>query len=354
MRFAFTEDQLLFRDTVRDLLAKECPPEVVRAAWESAEGRSEELWSSLAEMGVIGLTIPEDLGGLGMTELDLVLLLEEAGRAALPEPVLETTAVAAPLLADLSSGAGGGEHHAAAVELASEWLPKVAEGQARLAVGLAYSPLVADAHLAGLVILHREDRLFAVPGDKLGLLPQPSVDGARRLFSASWDPADEIWLAAGEDVWPAVNTAFDRGALAAAAELVGLADQLLAMTVSYVIERHQFGVPVGSFQAIKHHLANGLLRLELAKPLVHAAAYSMAQRLDTSSRDVSMAKSAASEAASFVAGVALQCHGAIGYTVEHDLHLWMKRVWALAATWGDAAYHRERVAVSVLGPPPAY
>ncbi len=353
MRFAFTEDQLLFRDAVRDLLAKECLPEAVRTAWESQDGRSAELWGSLAEMGVIGLTIPEELGGLGMTELDLVLLLEEAGRAALPEPVLETTAVAAPLLADLAAAVGG-EHHATAVELAAEWLPRVAEGGARLAVGLAYSPLVADAHLAGLVILHRDDRLFAVPGDKLGLLAQPSVDGARRLFSASWDPSDEIWLAVGEEVWPAVNTAFDRGALAAAAELTGLADRLLAMTVEYVTERHQFGVPVGSFQAVKHHLANGLLRLELAKPLVHAAAYSMAHGLETSSRDVSMAKSAASEAASFVAGVALQCHGAIGYTVEHDLHLWMKRVWALAATWGDAAYHRERVAVSVLGPPPAY
>lgn len=354
MRFAFTDDQLLFRDAVRDFLAKELPPEAVRAAWDSPTGASDELWAALAEMGVVGLTVPEAHLGMGMNELDLILLLEEGGRAALPEPVLETTAVAAPLLADLVEGAAEQEHGENAVRVAEEWLPKVAAGEARLAVGLADSPLVADAHVADLVILQREDRLFAVAGDRLGLQAQPSVDGARRLFSVSWDPADEQWLAVGEDAWPLVNTAFDRGALGAAAELVGLADRMLAMTVEYVIERHQFGVPVGSFQAVKHHLSNGLLQLELAKPLVYAAAYAMAGRLETHSRDVSMAKAAASDAASLVARVSLQCHGAIGYTVEHDLHMWMKRVWGLAATWGGAAYHRERVALSVLGPPPAY
>jgi alkylation response protein AidB-like acyl-CoA dehydrogenase len=355
VRFAFTDDQLLFRDAVRDFLAKECPADLVRASWETDTGRSDDLWRGLAELGVVGLTAPEDQGGLGMSELDLVLLLEEAGRAALPEPLLETTAVVIPLLADVLAGAAG----PAAVEglpgqLAAEWLPRLASGEARATVSLAGEPLVPDAHVADLVVLGRGDRLFAVPGTSVGLEAQPSIDGARRLYSVTWDESVEVPLASGDAAWPLINATFDRGALATAAELVGLADHLLAVTVDYVAQREQFGVPVGSFQAVKHHLADALLQLEFAKPLVHRAAYAMAGGLDTASRDVSMAKAQASDAAALVVRHALQCHGAIAYTVEYDLHLWMKRVWALAAAWGDAAYHRERVAVSVLGPPPAH
>lgn len=346
MRFAFTDDQLLFRDAVREFLAKECPPDVVRAAWDSDTGRADGLWQGLAELGVVGLTAPEDHGGLGMSELDLVLLLEEAGRAALPEPLLETTAVVIPLLADALAGASA--------PLAAEWLPRLASGEARATVSLAGEPLVPDAHVADLVVLGRDGRLFAVPGTSVGLEAQPSVDRARRLWSVTWDDSVELPIASGDAAWPLINATFDRGALATAAELVGLADHLLAVTVDYVTQREQFGVPVGSFQAVKHHLADALLQLEFAKPLVHRAAYSLAGGLDTASRDVSMAKAQASDAAALVARHALQCHGAIAYTVEYDLHFWMKRVWALAAAWGDAAYHRERVAVSVLGPPPAH
>lgn len=339
MRFAFTDEQLLFRDTVRDFLSKECQPEQVRYAWVDDSGRLPDVWAALADMGVIGLTVPEAHGGLGLGELDLVLLLEETGRVALPEPVVETTAVAVPLLCEVGSPA-----------LQAHWLPAVASGNAVIAVGVVGTPFVLDADTADLVILERDDRLFAVPGERLSLEAQPSVDGSRRLFSVDWHAADEIALAEGADGWHAVNAAFDRGALGTAAQLVGLADHLLQVTVDYVKQREQFGVPVGSFQAIKHQLADALLQLEFAKPVVYHAAYAMALDLDTRSRDVSMAKYYASVAASDVARKALQCHGAIGYTVEYDLHLWMKRVWALAASWGDAAYHRERVALSILGP----
>jgi len=122
------------------------------------------------------------------------------------------------------------------------------------------------------------------------------------------------------------------------------------MTVEYVKERHQFGVPVGSFQAVKHHLANVALRLEFARPVVMGAAWSLSVDAPPASRDASMAKALASDAARFAARIALQCHGAIGYTREHDLHLYLSRVWALAAAWGDAASHRRRVADAVIGP----
>jgi len=337
VRFAFTDDQLLFRDAVADLFAKECPPDAVRAAWADESGRRPELWSTLAEMGVVGLTIPEDKGGFGLTELDLLPILTEAGRVAFPGPLLETTAVAAPLLAE-----------AAPAALADRWLPALASGEAIATVQFPGQPFVADAHVADLLVAQRDDRIVAVAADRLRLTPQPSVDGARRLFTAEWDVADEELVAEGEAGWHAGNRAFDRGALATAALLIGLGEQLLATTVEYVGARKQFGVPVGSFQAVKHHMANCELQLTFARPTVMNAAYAMAHGSPTASRDVSMAKCMASDAAAFVAAQALQCHGAIAYTVEYDVHMWLKRVWALTASWGDAAWHRQRVARALL------
>jgi alkylation response protein AidB-like acyl-CoA dehydrogenase len=136
--------------------------------------------------------------------------------------------------------------------------------------------------------------------------------------------------------------------LAVAAELLGVADRLIELAADYAREREQFGKPIGSFQAVKHHLANALLALEFARPVTYRAAYSIAHDDPDRSTHVSMAKTFASDAATLAARTALQVHGAIGYTWEHDLHLWMKRAWALAAAWGDASWHRERVAQEVL------
>ncbi|MCU0270035.1 MAG: acyl-CoA/acyl-ACP dehydrogenase [Acidimicrobiales bacterium] len=341
MRFAFTDDQLLLRDTVREFLANECQPEQVRYTWVADSGHLPEVWSGLADMGVLGLTVPEAHGGLGMDELDLVLLLEETGRVALPSPVVETTAVAAPLLAAVAPA----EHR-------ERWLTGIATGECIVGVGFVGTPFVLAAHLADLVILERDDRVFAVAGDKLTLERQRSVDGSRWLFDVDWRQADEIPLVEGPEGWHEVNLAFDRGALGTAAQLLGLADRMLEMTVEYAKQREQFGVPIGSFQAVKHQIADALLALSFARPAVYNAAYAMRHGLDTHSRDVSMAKCLASEAALTVGRTALQCHGAIGYTTEYDLHLWMKRAWALAASWGDAAWHRDRVSLAVLGPRP--
>jgi alkylation response protein AidB-like acyl-CoA dehydrogenase len=147
-----------------------------------------------------------------------------------------------------------------------------------------------------------------------------------------------------------IDRAVDRGALGTAAVLVGLGQRCLDLTVAYVRERRQFGQPVGSFQAVKHHLADAALALEFARPAVWRAGWSVAHDVPARSRDVSMAKAMASEAAERAARKALQCHGAIGYTVEADLHLYLKRIWALARAWGDAAHHTDRVA-DALRPP---
>ncbi len=310
-------------------------------------GACRDVWDALAEMGVLGVQVPAASGGLGLTELDLVLLLEETGRVALPDPIVETVAVAAPLLADLtgSSGATG-----AAAETAARWLPAIASGEAVVALALGGSALVSHGNDADLLLASTDGRLVAVVGDRVDATPQPSVDGARTLSTVTWAPADEVVLADGEVAAAAVARALDRAALATAAQLVGLGQQLLDLTVAYVKQRHQFGVPIGSFQAVKHHLADALLQLEFARPVVYGAAWSMATGQPDASRAASHAKAAASDAAAFVGRQALQCHGAIGYTVEYDLHLWLKRVWALSASWGDAAHHRRRVADLVLGP----
>jgi alkylation response protein AidB-like acyl-CoA dehydrogenase len=341
MRFAFSDEQLLLRDSVRDVLAKECTPAIVRAAWMGEIGRSPRLWTTLADTGVVGLTAPERFGGLGLSELDLVLVLEETGRAALPEPLLETTAVGVPLLGDLGDAA-----------LAEAWIPRVTDGSAILTVGLSGARHVADAHVADLLLLQRDDAWHAVPRAQAKLTLQPTVDGAQRWFTVEWDAAAGTRVAHGPNARRAAAAAFDRGAFAASAQLVGLAARMLDMTVEYVKTRQQFGVPIGSFQAVKHHLTNALVGLEFARPVVYRAADSLARGVPAEERavHVSMAKSYATEAALGAAKAALQCHGAIGYSFEYDLHLWMKRAWALAAAWGDAAWHRARVAAAILPP----
>ena len=339
MRFAFSDEQRLLQSSVRDVLTKECPPALVRAAWTGESGRSPALWATLAEQGIVGLTAPERAGGLGLGEVDLVLVLEEAGRAALPEPLGETTAVAVPLLSELGNAA-----------LADTWLARVVAGQAMVAVGLASAAYVADAHIADLLLLQRGDEWHAVPRARTTLTAQPGVDGAQRLFRVDWRPAADTLVARGALAQQAAAAAFDRGAFAASAQLIGLAARMIEITVEYAKTRQQFGVAIGSFQAVKHHLADAMLGLEFARPVVYRAADSLARMDSDRAVHVSMAKAYASEAADGAARAALQCHGAIGYSFEYDLHLWMKRAWSLAAAWGDAAWHRARVAAAILPP----
>jgi alkylation response protein AidB-like acyl-CoA dehydrogenase len=339
VRFEFTDEQLAFQQAVRSFLDNRCAPADVRAAWDSDSGVSRERWQALAELGLFGVLLPEDVGGLGLTEVDLVLAIEETGRAGLPDPVVDTAAVAGPLLAEAGDD-----------EFAKEWLARIAEGNAVVVIQKGGKPHITDAHVADLVVLIHDDEVHALPPDQLDLEAQASVDGARKLFAVDWHRTSESLVASGERGWSAVNRGFDRGVAFTAAQLLGLADRMLTMTVDYVKERHQFGVPIGSFQAIKHHLADATLKLEFARPVVYRAAYSLAHDAPERSRDTSMAKVYAAEAARMVGSVALQCHGAIGYTTECDLHLYLKRAWALEAAWGDTYWHRERVATAVLGP----
>jgi alkylation response protein AidB-like acyl-CoA dehydrogenase len=337
VQFAFTHDQLAIRDSARALLKRECTPVQVRDAWSNADGRVPGLWAKLGELGLLGVLAPEDAGGLGAKEIDLVLVVEEHGRVASPEPFADAAALAVPLLRDVASKG-----------IRDEWLAAIAAGKATVAVGLGPSPHVVAAGAADVLLLEKHGEIHAVARKDVSLRPQTSIDGARRLARVTWIPSPATLVAHGEAAATALDDARDRGAVATAAELIGLSRHMLETTVAYVKARHQFGKPIGSFQAIKHHLADAHIAIELAAPSVYRAAYSLSHVTGDRSLHASMAKALASDAAQLVARKALQCHGAIGYAFENDLQMWMKRAWALAATWGDAASHRSRVARSVL------
>ena len=331
MHFAFSDEHDMFRDTARDIFVTECSPEAVRASWDSDDGRVPGLWATLAEVGVLAMMAPTDAGGLGMDEVALVRLLEEAGYGGVPEPLVEHVAVAVPALAD----AGADELLAAAISSTSTCTVALASG----------GPNVVAAAAADLVVAEHEGSLLAVDAAALSATPKDSVDQSRRLAEISFDP-HEATLLAGADV----VLAADRAAVGTAAQCVGVARRLLDTTVEYVKERRQFGKPVGSYQAVKHHLANVRLGIEFSAPLVYRAAWSLAHCDDsvTRGRDVSMAKAVASDAVDRACRAALQCHGAIGYTFEYDLQIWLKRGWSLSGAYGTARQHRDRVA-SVLG-----
>ena len=314
MRFALDDDREALRSTARDLLAELCPPAAVRAAWTQRPDPAP--WQALAGAGALAVLVPHADGGLGLDETYLVPVLEEAGRVALPHPLTETALVAAPL------GVVG---------------PMVATDLGAAGSAVA-SATFAEAFL---LVVGRGLRLYEA--HEVDVEPVETVDASRHCGRVR--PR-----AAGQSVTEdpeAVAAAFDRGVLGAAAELLGLSRAMLELTVDYAAQRHQFGKPIGSFQAVKHHLANARLEIEFAAPAVLHAAYAVAHGRPDASRSVSQAKWLAGTAAAVTGRAALQCHGAIGYTTEYDLHLYLKRSWALARGWGGADFHADRVAASI-------
>jgi len=346
MHFAFTEQQLEFRDAVRQVLAKECTTDAVRAAYDAPLARSPR-WATLADLGVAGLTVPEPHGGLGLGLVDLVPLVEEAGRVALPEPLATTTGIAAPLLADLDA-AGTADARI------GPWLDGVAAGDLAVAVADGRWPgaPVAGADGADLLLLvaYGADgrELHGVDASSVTVTPVPSLDPTRRLGAPVWAPSPDTVLVSGDRAEAHLATTGARAAVVTGAELLGLADAMISLTAAYAKDRHQFGVPIGSFQAVKHLLAGAQVLLEFARPVVYGAAWALDTGSPDASRAASVAKAYASDAATEAARVSLQVHGAIGYTWECDLHLFLKRTWALAEAWGSADDHRARLLDSLL------
>ena len=353
MRFSFTEEQLVLRDAVTAVLADWCTPGDLHELYANDApdaGRSHPRWNALFNLGITALHIPEVDGGLGLDDRELIAISEAAGRVALPEPLSETAGVVVPIL--VASGAG---HHALEPFLdgggaatlggvtftpSGPRITSVADGDRVRTSGITQA--TASHHLLAVSSASGPELHLAVTADG-DLTRTTSLDRTRRLGTLTWTPTDATRLASGPLAATLHDQAVDRAALYSAAELLGLCDAMITLTAAYVSERKQFGVPVGSFQAVKHHLAGARVKLEFARPAVYAAAWSLATEHPSATHDISLAKSLASDAADEAARVSLQCHGAIGYTFEHDLHLLMKRAWALSAAWGDARSHRARL-----------
>jgi alkylation response protein AidB-like acyl-CoA dehydrogenase len=321
VRFELTEEQRGFSASLADLLGGADVVATTRGWAGGDPGGGLGLWKRLADQGVCALVIPEHAGGMGGTPVDLVVAFEHLGRFAVPGPWVESAAHLPVLLGSAA--------------------PDVVESLAEGAVGSVlveeHAPCALDADVATHLYV-----VSARAGVSTGTVgpAHRSVDPARRLFEVA---AGDVLAVPEEDA----ARAFDLAALACSGQLLGLGEHLLSTTVDYVKQRKQFGRQIGSYQALKHALADIRIALDFVRPLVHGAAVTF----DTEhrSQDVSAAKVAASEGAYRSARTALQLHGAIGYTEEHDLSSWLLKVRALVSAWGTTAYHRERVLTAITG-----
>ena len=364
MDFRFTEEQEELRATARAFLAEHGKPEHVRAAMESEAGHERAIWKRIgAELGWTAVAIPEAYGGLGLSWVEVVALQEILGEALFCGPYFASVCLAASAIEAagseeqktrlLGSIAGEGAMAALAQGAGASWRRDgsdyVLDGTLR--------PVV-DGHCADLLVVAASESggaaadlsLFMIPSDAAGLVcvQLPTMDRTRRLAELRLDgvrvPASAR-LGPEGGAGPALERALALGAIALAAEQVGVAQRSLDLAVAYAKQRIQFGRPIGSFQAIKHKCADMLVKLEAARSAVYwsgcVAAEPDAPQLALAA---SAAKAAASDAAFFCAGSALQIFGGVGFTAEYDIQLYFKRARASAALLGDAAFHREQVA----------
>ncbi|MDN2568200.1 acyl-CoA/acyl-ACP dehydrogenase [Aquibium sp. A9E412] len=340
MDFRFTEQQEMMAETVRALLADLCQPADLRRLMRAGAPRDTARWAAIVEMGLAGALVPEDSGGLGLAPVDFVLIAQACGHAALPEPLVENAGVALPLLAAVADDAR-----------AAPVLARALAGEITVALKHPANPFVADADTAGALLVLDDDRLHLVAPEAAAPLRQQSADPFRRLFSLGRPPAPDTALTAGRGLRAAADAAFERGALFAAAQLLGIAQRAVDLAVGYAGERTQFGRPIGANQAVKHLLSTAQVKIAFARPVVHAAAARLDPSDVVSRARVSHAKLAAADAADLACRTAVQVHGAMGYSWEVDVHFFLKRALALAGWWGDAHVHRARVAERVFGHP---
>ncbi|MEU0310099.1 acyl-CoA dehydrogenase family protein [Streptomyces cyaneofuscatus] len=325
MRFLLDDEQREFARSLDALLTAADLPTVVRGWAAGDHGPGLALWRRLADAAVFALAVPEACGGVGPLPVETAVAFVELGRHGVPGPVVESVAAGV-----LLGGVGG--------PVAKEWLPRIASGTAVVSLALeGYGPYALDADAA--------DAVFTVAGDELRLTrgagePVPSMDPARKLFRPA--AGGEV-VATGPRVREAARAAGTWATFATAAQALGCGEALLRATVAYVKQRTQFGVPVGSFQAVKHRLADTLLGLEFARPLLYGAAVELAEGSPGAGAAVAAAKVAAGEAGYAVARTALQLHGAVGYTEELDLAWWLRRARPLRDAWGTPSACRARV-----------
>jgi alkylation response protein AidB-like acyl-CoA dehydrogenase len=374
MDIGFSEEQELLRETARKFLETQSDSRFVRARMAEPAAVSNEFWQKLAEQGWLGIVYPEEEGGSGLGLVDLVVLMEEMGRRVMPGPFLSTVLLGGAAIAEAGSP-----------DQRREWLPRIAAGERKAALAWTEPQLrwdaagitlparetaggftlsgdklfVGDAHLADVLVIAARTRdgstmedgvsLFLVPRETPGLTVSvmPTIDETRKLCEVRLDnvalPASAL-LGEEHQGWAPLARVAARATVALCAEMCGGAQQVLDMTVDYAKLRVAFGKPIGSYQGVKHQAADMLVALENAKSLTYYAAWALDEDEPDAPLAVAMAKAASSDMARKVAGAGIQLHGGIGMTWEHDLQLYFKRAKASEVAFGDATWHRERVA----------
>jgi alkylation response protein AidB-like acyl-CoA dehydrogenase len=365
MYFDLTDEQRAIKSTAHDFLTARYRSERIRELVESEHGFEQSDWEEMAELGWAGLAVPEEWGGQGLGMVELAILFEELGYACAPSPLLSNTVVAIGLaehgsdeqreryLRPLATGekrATIAFFDAGRPAVPGQWgMEARADGEGVVLDGEKI--LSPDAGAADFLIVATADGgRHVVPRDAEGLSVRraESIDPTRRLYDVRFDgvrvaPGDTL-PARDPDYLPTMH----RICVAAAAESTGLAQRALDMAVAYAKERTQFGRPIGSYQAVSHRCAQMLLETENARSVTYAAAWSADAEPESLPRAASVAKAYASDAGWRVPDAAIQVHGGIGFTWEHDLHFFLKRGRANAAMFGDAKWHRERVADAIL------
>jgi alkylation response protein AidB-like acyl-CoA dehydrogenase len=368
MEFDLTEEQRLFKTSARELFAEECPPQLVREMIEKREPYSDQLWSKLSEQGWTGLIFSEDVGGLGLGMVELAIAFEEMGRALVPGAFLSTVPLAGSLLDRALKGEtrethlraiseGRARATVALLEESASWDPdavKLEATQTGDGVKLTGKKLfVSDAAAAKVIVTAvrsgRDLALALVGRDQPGVTVKPmySMDATRELYEVEFDDvsvAEAEIIKGGTAIGDALTYAIDVATLALAAEMVGGMQWILEASVEYAKTRKQFGKPIGQFQAIQHHCADILLMTESARSAVYYAAWVMGNDPKQAALAVSMAKTYASDAYREVGNLGIQVHGGIGFTWDHEIHFYYKRAKAAELMFGDATYHRERIA----------
>lgn len=327
MKFAHTQDQIDLRDGAREYLRGTCTAERLRELREKGQTNI-GLWSELADLGLLGFLGSEAQGGLAMDAIGFSLIAEECGYVALPEPLVDSAGVSLAVVNQLVND-GSQDDIAAAI----------CSGELKVLTAHSINPYVnqlSDADSV-LTITKNEVRLSQASGCDLQACE--SIDPLRRLTKILRLPSAGKELAHGAQASKAYQVALNYGAVMTSAELLGLTARMIDMATDYAKDRQQFGKPIGRYQAVKHHLATALVKLEFARPCVYRAAADLASDSGNVEQSVAHAKIAANDAAVHAAEMAIQIHGGMGYTFEVDLHMWMKRAWALCGLWGDRNYH---------------
>jgi len=357
MQFGLNESQQILQDSARQFFAGEYPSSEVRRLLETDTAFDATMWAKLAEQGYTGIIFPEGAGGVGLGLVELILLMEEAGRALLPGPFFSTVALAGALLRTMPphtatgkylSAISRGEARAtvALVEASGGWDPadtQIAAANGRLTGEKLF---VTDAAAAHWLLVVARNGVFLVQADSPGLrvTPMRGIDLTRKVYAVTFEntPAEKLCEVS------AVPKALDIATAALCAEMVGGMQRALELTVEYAKTRKQFGKPVGAFQAVQHQVADMYLELESSRSATYYAAWALEENAPDAAAAVSIAKIYTSEASRTVGNRAIQVHGGMGFTWENDLHLFYRRAKASEMAFGDASYHRERLARLVI------